>query len=433
MKSTVRICALLLAVLSSAALLSSCAGAGSSENENSIRITSPVESGESSETPTVPQESSPSSKTPTVTPTDTPSKTATPTETPTETPTATPTETPTETPTVTPPQKSDDELFLDTMKVRSYSLTGEDRPYYVGRWFSRSKCMMTFTDGAEMWFLIEGADSFDLNFRILTTGETPFFSYSIDESEPIRQQIDQPTVSLPDKGKHLVRIIADGMCENEGKWANETGFALESIVPSEGGSLKGVKPNGKVIFYYGDSITEGVNALAPNSTSSHNSASHAYPFYCSEKLGATTYSIGYGASGILMPGSFNTMLKAIDNVSKRREVSDGFTPDLIVINHGCNDGSQPDADFEAALVETLAHLREKYPDVPIVYMIPFVQAKAAIIRRCVKALDNAYVVETSGWGLTYTDGIHPDAAGAKRAGEKLAAQLTTLFGEEFFA
>ena len=47
-------------------------------------------------------------------------------------------------------------------------------------------------------------------------------------------------------------------------------------------------------------------------------------------------------------------------------------------------------------------------------------------------MDNAYVVATKGWKISYTDGVHPDAAGAKLAGEKLAAALVEIFGEEYF-
>jgi lysophospholipase L1-like esterase len=168
-----------------------------------------------------------------------------------------------------------------------------------------------------------------------------------------------------------------------------------------------------------------------NATSDGNSATNAYSWQCAEALGATPYLIGYGATGILMPGSFSTMQNAIDYLSDGRPVEDGVIPDVIVVNHGTNDGGQNRKTFEDALTATLTHLREKYPDTPIVYLIPFNQAHSRVIPGVVEKMENAYVIETRGWKISYTDGIHPDVAGAKYAGEQLAAALVEIFGEDY--
>jgi lysophospholipase L1-like esterase len=55
-----------------------------------------------------------------------------------------------------------------------------------------------------------------------------------------------------------------------------------------------------------------------------------------------------------------------------------------------------------------------------------------VIPGAVEKMENAYVIETRSWEISYTDGIHPDAAGAKYAGEKLAAALVEIFGEDYF-
>lgn len=348
------------------------------------------------------------------------------------------TEAPTEPVTLSPEEQvaADRQAYLDTVTYRDFVLTGEEAPYYMGRWFDKdiegTPHKVTLTDGAHLYFLIENAASFDVTFTVITTGEEPYFAYSIDGAEPIRQHITEPTVTLPDTGRHTIRIIADGMTEGEGKWDQEKGFAVKSVTPSEGGNIVGIKPTEKVIFFYGDSITEGIRALNMNATSDGNSATNAYSWQCAETLGATPYLIGYGASGIIMPGSFHTMLNAIDYLSDGRPVDDSISPDIIVVNHGTNDGGQDRKTFEEALTATLGHLRETYPDTPIVYLIPFNQTHARVIAPAVESMDNAYVVETRGWRITYTDGLHPDAAGAKYAGERLAAELKAIFGEEYF-
>ena len=331
---------------------------------------------------------------------------------------------------------ADREAYLSTVTYRDFILTGEDQPFYVGRWFDKdiegTTHKVTLTDGAHLYFLIENAASFDVTFTVITTGEEPYFAYSIDGGEPVRQHITEPTVTLPDTGRHTVRLIADAMTEGEGKWDKEKGFAIKSITPAEGGSIVGIKPTEKVIFFYGDSITEGIRALNMNATSDGNSATNAYSWQCAETLGVTPYLIGYGATGIISVGSFHTMKNAIDYLSNGRPVEDGVIPDVIVVNHGTNDGGANRLTFEESLIDTLTHLRGKYPDTPIVYLVPFNQAQARVIKNVVEAMDNAYLVETKSWRISYTDGVHPDAEGAKYAGEKLANELTNIFGEDFF-
>lgn len=328
--------------------------------------------------------------------------------------------------------------FLESVTYLDYEFTGDQEPYFFGRWFEQTRGANTYqvsvTAGSTIHFLIQGAKSFDVHFVEVTQLQTPYFSYSIDGADPIRQKITSPTVELPDAGVHTVRIIADGLNEHENKWMREEGFALKDIVPAEGGEIYGIRPTNKVIFFYGDSITEGISALPGElSTADSNSGSNTYAWHSCKALGAVPYMIAYGGSGIVASGSFNTMDKAIDFHSEGRYVDDGIVPDIIVINHGTNDKRLSASEFEPALEATLGRLRAKYPNTPIVYLIPLHQAQVASIHNVMKNVENSYVIETADWKLTYTDTVHLDAAGAKTAGEKLANALTEIFGKKFFA
>jgi lysophospholipase L1-like esterase len=328
------------------------------------------------------------------------------------------------------------EEYLSSVTYRKFVLTGESEPYYIGRWFDKDiggiPHKVTLTDGAYLCFMTEGATALDVSFTVITTGETPYFAYSVDGGRPVRQRITESTVTLPDAGRHTVRIVADGMTEGEGKWEREKGFALRCVTPSEGGRIVGIRPTEKTVFFYGDSITEGVRALNMSATSKGNSATNAYSWQCAEKLGVTPYLIGYGATGILCKGSFHTMRNAIDYLSEGRPVSDGVVPDLIVVNHGTNDGRYGAEEFGEALAGTLARLREKYPDAPIVYLVPFCGAHAQTVSAVVGEMENAYVIPTELWDIPCTDSLHPSAEGAEKAGALLAEALTDLFGEEYF-
>lgn len=330
------------------------------------------------------------------------------------------------------------QAYLDTIAYPSYTLLdGSETPGFVGRWFEKKisgiSHQVTLSDGSTLHFMVDGASQFDIHFTVTTTGKTPYFAYSIDGAEPVRQLITEPTVALPDSGKHTVCIYADGMTEGEGKWEQEKGFAFKKIT-TDGGRVCGIMPTDKVIAYFGDSITEGIRALNMNADSEGNSATNAYPYFCSKALGAVTYSAGYGASGITKTGSFNTFINAIDHLSKNVKVDDSFKPDVIVINHGTNDSTVDDATFKTELRKALDRLLERYPDIPVFYAIPFNQSKAQAIRDVAAEYGDAItVVETDRWRPAYTDGIHPNAAGAKTAGEYLAAAIYQKLGADFFA
>lgn len=332
---------------------------------------------------------------------------------------------------------ADRQAYLDTVSYRTFVLTGEEEPYFVGRWFDKTldgvSHKVSLTDGAHLYFLIENAASFDVSFTRITFGEVPYFAYSIDGGEPVRQPITDPTVALPDTERHTVRVIMDSTDSMPYKWDLELGYALKSVTPAEGGSLLGIQPTERVIYFYGDSITQGANSLGLDFTSHSNSVTHTYAWQCAEALGATPHLVGYSGSGITSAGTFHILLAAIDCLSQTRPTEDALPPDAIVINHGANDSGVTGREFMEALEPALARLREKYPDTPIIYLIPFHQTHAAAIKKTMKGMDHAYVVETADWKLTYTDGAHPDTAGAKLAGERLAEEMKKILGEDFFS
>lgn len=337
--------------------------------------------------------------------------------------------------------------FLDGLTYLNFELGEQDSPTFVGRWFEKkindTSHMVTLNDGSALYFMTDGAKTVDVIFTNICKYEDPYFSYSIDGSEPVRQHVTESTVSLPDDKMHTVIIYTDGIDENaESKWVHEVGFAFKKI-SVEMGSVYGIKPKNKVIAYYGDSITEGVNALTKGSNAESNSGTKSYAYFCSQELGAVTHNVGYGASGVTKPGSFHTFINAIKYLSRGREVDSSFKPDVIVVNHGTNDNvSANDTTFINALKEALECLMEKYPDTPIFYMMPFSQRSVGAIQ---KTLDTYFadtditVVETASWGITttlgpafLTDSLHPNAVGARVAGIKLAASIEAKLGEDFF-
>lgn len=323
-------------------------------------------------------------------------------------------------------QEADDIAFLETVNYPSYELC-EGKYSTFGRWFKKdingTSHDVTLNSGAELYFLTSGVSEVKVDFTVLTSISTPYYAVYIDNGEAQRYPITQNTVVLPDKGRHAVRIVMDGMTESEGKWDNEIGYAIKGITSD--GRLRAIRPTNDIIFYYGDSITEGINALGVGNTGESNSAVNTYSHQNAKELSAIPYIIGYGGSGITKEGSFNTMLNAIDNLSATRKTDDTVKPDKIVINHGYNDHSNATSDeFKTALKATLTRLTEKYPETPIYYAIPFAQRMASEIREVCVDFAEVRVVETSDYDITYSaDSIHLAPEGARVAGERLAAAI----------
>lgn len=300
---------------------------------------------------------------------------------------------------------------------------------FSGRWFSKKidgkSLMVTVNDGAMLYFKAEGTDHVTAEFVEISQLETPYFAYIIDEGEPVRQKITDAVIMLPDRDEHVVQIVIDGMAEQEDKWNGEIGVAFHKI-DGNGGKITGVVPEQKRIMFIGDSITEGVMALGDAAVSRCNSATNSFPWYTAKELGAEPYFVGFGATGIVKTGSFNNCSNMLDYYSAAR-AAEIPECDLIVLNMGTNDLDVDSSVFVEGYREVVLKLHDRYPDVQIVCMIPFTQLHREDIHNAVTDYTWCHVVETSEWELTYTEGIHPDQEGAKKAAAYLAEYIRIIF------
>jgi hypothetical protein len=109
--------------------------------------------------------------------------------------------------------------FLDEITYLNFELGNQDSPTFVGRWFEKKindvSHMVTLNAGSALYFMTDGAKSVDVVFTNICKYEDPYFSYSIDGSEPVRQHVTKCKVELPDDGMHVVIIYADGIDEND--------------------------------------------------------------------------------------------------------------------------------------------------------------------------------------------------------------------------
>ncbi len=307
---------------------------------------------------------------------------------------------------------------------------------FIGRWFNKEidgvRCKCTINAGSEFYFKIKGTNSINIIFKNNHERETPYFAYSLDGKPFVRQLITNPTINNLSLDEHIIRVIIDGLTESENKWIGEKGIAFEKVDVGTG-TIKGIVPRNRKIMFFGDSITEGVRVLNMNANANGNSSSGAFPFVTSAKLNSVSYRVGFGGSGVTKGGSggIPKCSEVIDNITSQREAS-YIEPDLIVLNHGTNDLGSSSELFKEEYNKVLDRLTIKYSGVPIFVMIPFKQTHSSDIKECVKDRGNCYLVETNGWGVTYTDGIHPNIEGGIIAGEKLSDIILNVLGKSYF-
>lgn len=122
--------------------------------------------------------------------------------------------------------------------------------------------------------------------------------------------------------------------------------ALKSLSLDRGATLESVKPVKKILCF-GDSITQGYDALCP---------SHRYASILADQLGAEEFNKAIGGEFFFPP------------LAKTKE---SFTPDYITVAYGTNDWSKiPYARFRENCIAFYAALATNYPNSQIFAITP---------------------------------------------------------------
>lgn len=326
----------------------------------------------------------------------------------------------------------DDGVKLSDGQILPKYTKGNGTYHLIGRWFPKVvdgiSCYVTTASGSEIHAMVRGATSVSVGWVPMVQTDT-YFSYSVDGGEYVRQLISNNTIQLADDGEHIIRIIADGIAEDIGKW-NGNGYAFSGLTPNAGETIE-IIPTWKTVAVFGDSIAEGIRSRGTRGqqfTVSDNSSTGSFTWFTCMYLDAIPYFVGYGASGVIANGSFKKCLIAMDYLADG--VADtSESPDLIIIEHGHNDVTTDGADnqsFIDAYTETLDRLRIKYSGVPIVCVIPFTQRGWKAISAIVEDRPDCYLIKTAGWQCDTVDGTHLSIDGAQKAGRLIATQIKTM-------
>ena len=308
---------------------------------------------------------------------------------------------------------------------------------FVGRWFdstiSGTNVKSTINQGSELYFKVKNTTSINVNFIVNTAYKTPYFAYSIDGADMTRQLVTSPTLPTVSLDEHIIRVVVDGVTEAENKWIGEKGFAFKDITVDSTGTVTGVLPKNKKIMFFGDSITEGIRVLNMNADSDGNSATGAFPYIASTNLNAISYRVGFGGAGVTKGGNGGvpSLINFIDNMTKNK-LAPYYEPDIIVVNIGTNDFDADTDVFKSQYTAVINRLLIKYSGTPLFIMVPFNGTRKSEITDITNNKKGVYMVDTTGWDISTTDGLHPDVAGSIKAGTKLSDYIISTLGRNYF-
>ncbi|MFS0560147.1 GDSL-type esterase/lipase family protein [Terribacillus sp. 179-K 1B1 HS] len=334
---------------------------------------------------------------------------------------------------------------------------GLDNYYFSGRWYPSSyngeQGMLAIQQSQEIYFKVSGTENVTAKLMDTTGGKItpPRISYQIDGEkwETIFPKPGYTSIEIAndlDKSKdHIIRIFISSLYD--GSFSDDAGVLFAGTNLDKGAEVTPVKPDGRVIYAMGDSITAGKANWTKEDkedgfegTTAGSRGEKGYISYTGYYLHSRVINNSFGGTGVVRELDTANALEAIDYLAEGLEDNYDYNPDLVVINHGTNDYANMEKEditakeFSKSYKDLVDKAKKKFPDKPIFLVIPFNQSFANEIREVAKDYkdDNIHVIPTKGWKISYSDAVHPDSEGVKAAGENIADAIVDELGEEFF-
>ena len=253
------------------------------------------------------------------------------------------------------------------------------------------------------------------------------FAFRIDGGKWQRAQASLEKIDIPlDSILHTIEIMAAGNSDIDEVWQGNEGFAIKNIYLDNGAIM--AAPQRPVVNFIGDSITAGCWVVGNHPAADYRPETN-YAGICADLLNVDSVRIAYSAGGVLRPATggvptADVFLGKIDD----QTLWTPNHPDLTVINLGVNDRRFPLAQFTAAFDLFIQQVKLTFPHTPLAIIIPFSQTFASEIRK-IATKHNCSIIETKTWHHSFTDGLHPDQAGAITEGKMLAQALQPLLSQ----
>lgn len=296
----------------------------------------------------------------------------------------------------------------------------------------------TICSGAYFRTIISGnRGQIALHFDTTGLTEQNIIKYQIDGEGwvrvPVTEQVPIPMPAASSWDKHTLEVLVQTAMAPS-KWSPQEsatifrGLAGERTLVTHPGAK--AKLN---IMVFGDSITEGYVTLKNVSAPSGSDAQMSYAGQLRNYIGAEVGQIGFGSTGWTVAGagavpSLPNNYKLLWGGGPSRSFTDPV-PDMVLINHGTNDGT---TDIKPTAIAMINELRTLVPASTIIgIIVPFNQNQKANLQSVVSTIGSAQVrlIDTAGWYdvADSSDGIHPYGGTSKNVlAPKLAEAATKL-------
>lgn len=300
----------------------------------------------------------------------------------------------------------------------------------TGRWtvkkINNMPTLYTTNLGSYLRFKISNAKKCQITVLPNQNSLSPsqVFAFRIDSGKWQRAQASLEKIDIPlDSTLHTIEIMAAGNTDIDEVWQGNEGFAIKNIYLDNGEIM--AAPQRPVVNFIGDSITAGCWVVGNHPAADYRPETN-YAGICADLLNVDSVRIAYSAGGVLRPATGG--VPTADVFLGKIDAQTSWTPnhpDLNVINLGVNDRRFPLAQFIAAFDLFIQQVKLTFPHAPLAIIIPFSQTFASEIRK-IATKHACSIIETKTWHHSFTDGLHPDQAGAIAEGKMLAQALQPL-------
>lgn len=318
---------------------------------------------------------------------------------------------------------------------------------YEGRWDVKPGRATTVNSGSRIVLRFTG-DAVSASFDIAGITKPPHLYAYVDGTKSDRVVADRQAIKLtPDgltAGTHTLVLAVKDVDEGANRWKPPFASALQltGFELSKGTVLDAAPPASSVrLTFLGDSITQGVNILCPVPGSNCADGTLDYAWRVADAFGASLEQVGFGAQGVTRGGNGNVPAasEALD-FNFDGSPAAPFDAQVVVINQGTNDAlAQASSDEIAAkYLEYLRKVRARYPRAFIVALEvfglqgTFTASASPGIQSAVEQFGDprAKYVPTRGWlgPGDFTEGLHPNDTGHRKATEHLIETITQLTG-----
>lgn len=318
---------------------------------------------------------------------------------------------------------------------------GDRRLRYMGHWGHVNGDAVTVNSGSELRFGFTGHTLTGLFDTASITVPSQIY-VSIDGGAATLYKVDHDAIDFTPSALpgvvHTARIAVKDVDEYENRWVLplQSGIVLTGLRLDPRAHVLPVVPYGhRRMAFYGDSITEGVNALCDHLGVDCADGTVDYANLTGRAFHSNFDQVGFGKQGIIQPGhgGVGTASQSFGWNFAGSPADPRFVPDVVVVNQGTNDGPYSSAQFEPGYLAYLRQIRAAYPHAWIFAMRPFGGSHADDIATAVTQAGDAKIryVDTTDWLSAAAgdyNGGHPSVQGHQKAAARLIAVISAATG-----